>query len=131
MTAVLTREGMRVMPGVEIAHGVVRRRPVHARPRSDETVEAEKLLVAAGRRTNLPDLGLESVGLDGEVDALDTDGCLRVLRDGEPVEGLYAVGDIVGKGPFTHTAKYQSGIVIRAAARQARGPRPTTAPCRG
>lgn len=113
MNTVFTREGMRVMPGAEIE------RVTYADGRftvttSEETIEAEKLLVAAGRRTNLPDLGLESVGLDGDVDALETDGCLRVLRDGEPVEGLYAVGDIVGKGPFTHTAKYQSGIVIRA-----------------
>ena len=113
MNTVFTREGMRVMPGVEIEQ-VTYADGRFTVTTSEETVEAEKLLVAAGRRTNLPDLGLETVGLDGEVDALETDGCLRVLRDGEPVEGLYAVGDIVGKGPFTHTAKYQSGIVIRA-----------------
>jgi pyruvate/2-oxoglutarate dehydrogenase complex dihydrolipoamide dehydrogenase (E3) component len=112
MTEVLTREGMRVMPGVDIA-SVSYADGHFSLDLGDETLRVEKLLVAAGRRTNLPDLGLETVGLDGEVDALDTDDCLHVLRDGEPVPGLFAVGDIVGKGPFTHTAKYQAGIVIR------------------
>jgi pyruvate/2-oxoglutarate dehydrogenase complex dihydrolipoamide dehydrogenase (E3) component len=40
----------------------------------DQRVTAEKLLVAAGRRTNLAGLGLESVGLDPEARLLDRDG---------------------------------------------------------
>lgn len=113
LSRVFTQEGIRVMPGVDVSH-VTYADGTFTLTVSGETVEVENLLVAAGRRTNLPDLGLEAVGLDGEVEALDTDGCMRVVRDGEPIDGLYAAGDIVGKGPFTHTAKYQAGIVIRA-----------------
>ncbi len=70
-------------------------------------VEAEQLLVAAGRRTNLHDVGLESVGLDPDADHLDVDERLRAG------ERLWAVGDITGKGPYTHVAKYQAIGAVR------------------
>lgn len=72
-----------------------------------DDVTAERLLVAAGRRTNLPDLGLDSVGLDPEARTLDTDERMRVT------EGVWAVGDITGKGAFTHLSMYQAAIVVR------------------
>ena len=66
---------------------------------ADEVVTADKVLVAAGRSANLPDLGLDSVGVDGDVRFLDTDGRMRVRGgDGQTVPWLYAVGDVVGKG---------------------------------
>lgn len=113
LNRVFTAEGIRVMPGADVRE-VSYADGVFTLMVGQETIQVDKLLVAAGRRTNLPDLGLETVGLDGEVEALETDGCMRVLRDGSPVEGLYAVGDIVGVAPFTHTAKYQAGIFVRA-----------------
>ena len=113
VASVLVREGVRVMPGVTIArveHGDGAFRITL----DDEVVTADKLLVAAGRSANLPDLGLGSVGVDGDVTALDTDGRMRVRGgDGQTVPWLYAVGDVVGKGLFTHTAKYQAGVVLR------------------
>ncbi|HSV37991.1 MAG TPA: NAD(P)/FAD-dependent oxidoreductase [Nocardioidaceae bacterium] len=102
MSQALTREGIRVMAGVTID-----------RVSYDEgrftlgDVSADKLLVAAGRRSNLSDIGLETVGLDPSARSLDTDGQLRVH------DGLYAVGDITGKGAFTHVAMYQAAIAIR------------------
>jgi pyruvate/2-oxoglutarate dehydrogenase complex dihydrolipoamide dehydrogenase (E3) component len=112
LTTVLSGEGVRVVTGAKI------QRVDHADGRftvtlDGETVEADKLLVAAGRRPNLADLGLETVGLDPTARSLDTDGRMRVLRDGEPVDGLWAVGDVTGKGAFTHTSMYHSGIVVR------------------
>jgi pyruvate/2-oxoglutarate dehydrogenase complex dihydrolipoamide dehydrogenase (E3) component len=112
LTSVLAREGVRVMPGVSI------KRVDHADGSftvtlDGETVTADRLLVAAGRRANLADLGLESVGLDPSARSLDTDDRMRVLLDGEPVEGLWAVGDVTGKGAWTHTSMYHSGIVVK------------------
>ncbi len=79
-----------------------------------EPVDAEALLVATGRVPQLRGLGLESVGVDPEAHHLDTDPRMRVLRDGEPIEWLWAVGDIVGKGAFTHTSIYQSSVAVRS-----------------
>jgi pyruvate/2-oxoglutarate dehydrogenase complex dihydrolipoamide dehydrogenase (E3) component len=72
-----------------------------------QEVAADKLLVAAGRRNNLSDLGLETVGLDPDVKVIETD---ERMRAGEK---LWAVGDITGKGAFTHVSMYQAAVAIR------------------
>jgi len=71
------------------------------------SVRAERLLVAAGRRNNLSGLGLEHVGLDPEARVLDPDERMRVA------DGVWAIGDITGKGAFTHVSMYQADVVIR------------------
>ncbi|MEQ6901240.1 NAD(P)/FAD-dependent oxidoreductase [Nocardioides sp. YIM 152588] len=70
-------------------------------------VESEALLVAAGRRSNLADLGLETVGLDPSARFLDTDERMRAG------EGLWAIGDITGRGAFTHMSMYQAAVAAR------------------
>ena len=72
----------------------------------DQQLTAEKLLVAAGRRNNLQGLGLERIGLDPEARVLDPDERMRVA------DGVWAIGDIVGKGAFTHVSMYQGAVVV-------------------
>jgi pyruvate/2-oxoglutarate dehydrogenase complex dihydrolipoamide dehydrogenase (E3) component len=72
----------------------------------EQTLTADKLLVAAGRRTNLAGLGLEHVGLDPEARLLDPDERMRVA------DGVWAIGDITGKGAFTHVSMYQGAVVV-------------------
>jgi pyruvate/2-oxoglutarate dehydrogenase complex dihydrolipoamide dehydrogenase (E3) component len=69
-------------------------------------VEGQALLVAAGRRANLRDIGLETVGLDPSARLLEPDDHLRVG------ERLWAIGDVTVSGGFTHMAIYHAGIVI-------------------
>ncbi|TIC85483.1 NAD(P)/FAD-dependent oxidoreductase [Nocardioides sp. GY 10127] len=71
-------------------------------------LEAEQLLLAAGRTPNLDDLGLPSVGLDAGSRTLEVDEHCRVRG----VPGLWAVGDVTGRGAFTHVSMYQSGIAL-------------------
>ncbi len=111
VTSVFTRDGIRVMAGAEIA-SVAYADGGFRIDCGDETLRADKLLVAAGRRPQLRDLGLETVGLDPEARALETDGRGRVLTDGSPVDGLYALGDVTGRGAFTHVSMYQSAAVV-------------------
>ena len=73
----------------------------------DRTLVAERLLVCAGRHNNLTDLGLEHVGLDPDARVLDPDERMRVA------DGVWAIGDITGKGAFTHVSMYQADVVIR------------------
>jgi pyruvate/2-oxoglutarate dehydrogenase complex dihydrolipoamide dehydrogenase (E3) component len=105
---VFTREGIRVMTGVHI-ESVRYADGQFAIALGDETVTCDKLLVAAGRRPNLSEIGLESVGQDPHAKALDTDDRMRVGG----ADGLWAIGDITGKGAFTHMSMYQSGIAVR------------------
>jgi len=79
-------------------------------------VTAEVFVAATGRRPRVGDLGLESLGLEGERGlAIDDRGRVR----GGP-EGLWAVGDVTGVALFTHVAKYQ-GRAVAANILAARG----------
>ena len=69
-------------------------------------VSADRLLVATGRRANLRDIGLETVGLDPAARLLTPDDHLRVG------ERLWAVGDVTANGGFTHMAIYQADIAL-------------------
>jgi pyruvate/2-oxoglutarate dehydrogenase complex dihydrolipoamide dehydrogenase (E3) component len=71
------------------------------------SVRAERLLVAAGRRNNIADIGLEHVGLDPAARVLDPDERMRIA------DGVWAIGDITGKGAFTHVSMYQADVVVR------------------
>ncbi|WP_338702563.1 NAD(P)/FAD-dependent oxidoreductase [Streptomyces sp. Q6] len=72
-----------------------------------EPLRAERLLVATGRYADLAALGVDTVGLDPAAGALETDGRMRVA------EGLWAVGDVTGRGAFTHVSMYQAEIAVR------------------
>lgn len=78
----------------------------------DTTYEAEQLLVAAGRRSRLDDIGLETVGV--EVERFLTVGDDMQVTGGNASGGLWAIGDIVGRGAFTHLSMYHSERAARA-----------------
>lgn len=71
----------------------------------DRTFTADHLLVATGRRSDFASLGLATLGVDTARRTLDTDDHLRIA------DGVYAIGDITGKGAFTHMSMYQARIV--------------------
>ena len=67
---------------------------------------AERLLVATGRRADLEEIGIAAAGGDPKAHYLEVDEHMRVT------DGLWAIGDITGKGAFTHVSMYQAGIAI-------------------
>ena len=71
------------------------------------TLTAERLLVSTGRRTDLAALGVASVGLDPAAKTIPTDGWMRAA------DGVWAIGDVTGKGAFTHMSMYQADIAVR------------------
>jgi dihydrolipoamide dehydrogenase len=81
---------------------------VRVRVSSDEgeqTLEAERALIAIGVRPNSEHLGLEGVGVQVERGNIVVDASLRTN-----VPGIYAIGDVTGKLPLAHVASAQ-GIV--------------------
>jgi dihydrolipoamide dehydrogenase len=81
-------------------------------PESGEPVEVDRVLIATGRRPRTAGLGLEALGLQvDEGAALDVDPRCRVRHGGAVVESVFAVGDVTGIAPYTHTANYQARIV--------------------
>jgi pyruvate/2-oxoglutarate dehydrogenase complex dihydrolipoamide dehydrogenase (E3) component len=71
-------------------------------------LEASHLLGAVGRRPNTDDLGLDRAGI-----ATDARGFITVddqLRTNVP--GVWALGDVNGRGAFTHTSYNDHEIVL-------------------
>jgi pyruvate/2-oxoglutarate dehydrogenase complex dihydrolipoamide dehydrogenase (E3) component len=68
------------------------------------TLSASRLLVATGRTTGLESLGVAALGLDPVARFLDPDEHMLIA------DGVYAIGDITGKGAFTHMSMYQAAI---------------------
>jgi len=102
---VLTSEGVSVITGTaasNISHDGL----FHVTLADGREVIADKLLIATGRRVDLAGIGAESIGVDPKARALPVDDHLRVT------DGVWAVGDVTGKGAFTHVAMYQSKIVV-------------------
>jgi pyruvate/2-oxoglutarate dehydrogenase complex dihydrolipoamide dehydrogenase (E3) component len=98
--------------GIDVHVGV---RATHVRQDGADTVvelsdgtevRAERLLVATGRRVNVGELGLDTVGFDADVRHVAVD---EYLRAGD---GLWAVGDVTAVGMFTHVGMYQANIAI-------------------
>ncbi|MCC0037521.1 MAG: dihydrolipoyl dehydrogenase [Brucellaceae bacterium] len=80
-----------------------------------ETVEADVVLVATGRKPYTAGLGLEEAGI-----ALDERG--RVKTDGHlrtNVEGIYAIGDVVAGPMLAHKAEDEGVAVAEIIAGQA------------
>jgi pyruvate/2-oxoglutarate dehydrogenase complex dihydrolipoamide dehydrogenase (E3) component len=73
---------------------------------SGKELTGQALLVATGRRTDLAALGVGAVGIDESLRAIPVDEHLRAAP------GVWALGDITGKGAFTHMSMYQAGIVV-------------------
>ena len=68
-------------------------------------LKGDKLLVATGRRPRVADVGLETVGVEPDAHGVPVDMHLRAA------EKLWAIGDVVGIWPLTHTGKYQGEVV--------------------
>jgi pyruvate/2-oxoglutarate dehydrogenase complex dihydrolipoamide dehydrogenase (E3) component len=75
-----------------------------------QQITGSHLLVAAGRKPNLDDLGLDAAGVATTKSGIAVDAGLRTTN-----RKIYAIGDVAGGHQLTHLANYHAGIVIRNA----------------
>jgi pyruvate/2-oxoglutarate dehydrogenase complex dihydrolipoamide dehydrogenase (E3) component len=68
-------------------------------------LRGERLLVAAGRRPRVDDIGLETVGITADPRGIP------VNTRCQAGERLWALGDVTGLWPLTHVGKYQGEVV--------------------
>ena len=75
-----------------------------------QTITASHLLVAAGRKPNIENLGLDAAGVRTTGQGIAVDARLRSSN-----ARIYALGDVAGGPQFTHIAGYHAGIFVRNA----------------
>jgi pyruvate/2-oxoglutarate dehydrogenase complex dihydrolipoamide dehydrogenase (E3) component len=96
---VLSREGVEFVFGAEVAR--LERAGDGVRiDLKNRSIDVSHLLFATGRTPNTDDLGLDRAGL-----VADKHGIIKVdgqLRTNVP--GIWAIGDVNGRGAFTHTS---------------------------
>jgi dihydrolipoamide dehydrogenase len=108
------RQGMEVLTGHRYER--LERRPPGAAmtvsgPAGERVVEAEQVLVAVGRVPLSGDIGLEELGVRTERGFVTVDGGLRTS-----VEGVSAIGDLVGPRLLAHAASEQGVMAVEAMA---------------
>jgi pyruvate/2-oxoglutarate dehydrogenase complex dihydrolipoamide dehydrogenase (E3) component len=67
-------------------------------------LDAERLLVATGRRPRVDGLGLEKVGVEASPRGVPVDGRMSAG------DGIWAIGDVTGIWPLTYMGKYHGRI---------------------
>ena len=78
----------------------------------EETLRAEELLVAVGRRPNSDLLDVRAAGIDVAEDGrVEVDAYQRVLAGGEVREGVFAFGDLSSPHQLKHVANHEQRIV--------------------
>lgn len=109
--AALEADGIQLELGVKIAGLESKGGRVTARLEksdgSSSTIEADHVLVAAGRAPNVEGLGLEEAGVAYTKRGVTVDDNLRTSNP-----NIFAAGDICSKYQFTHTADALARIVI-------------------
>ncbi len=104
LAEVFATEGIEVITGTAAAQ-VAYDAKFQVTLADDRHLVADRLLVATGRRVDLVGIGADVLGVDvANSKALTVDEHLRVT------DGVWAVGDVTGRGAFTHVAMYQSKI---------------------
>jgi pyruvate/2-oxoglutarate dehydrogenase complex dihydrolipoamide dehydrogenase (E3) component len=96
--------------------------PVSVQLDDGTSLEADKVLAAAGRAPKTQDIGLPAVGLE-DGSWLSVDDTMRVTA--VPGGWLYAAGDVNHLALLTHMGKYQARICGDAIAARAAGREPS------
>ena len=97
MAGVLLHHGVHLRLGVEVQLAGRSDEGPFLRLAGGDSLHADRVLLATGRRPNLDALDMDELTVD--------DHCR--VRD-----HIWAAGDVTGIAPYTHTANYQAGIVV-------------------
>jgi dihydrolipoamide dehydrogenase len=110
LEAIFAGRGITCLTGTTVAELKVANATARATLEGGETIEADKVLVATGRRGNTAEVGLETVGLETEASFLPVDD-----RMATAAEGVYCIGDANGRCLLAHAASAQGVVAVENA----------------
>lgn len=108
VSANLKNDGVRILENSGITGAVATERGARIRTTDGGTVEADVVLLAAGRTPRTANLGLERLGVD-----LDKNG--HVITDSKMMTSnphIWAAGDVTGNPQFTHLAGGHASVAV-------------------
>ncbi len=109
----LPRQGIRVITGAAVK-AILRDgsllRVVWDTPQGEQGVNGQVVLMATGRQPYSEGLGWSEFGLKMEGGALSVNEYLETN-----IEGVYAIGDVLGRHMLAHVASYEAEIAIENA----------------
>ena len=104
VAAALEAEGIRLLLGSEVKRVSRVDGGVRVFVGGGDELEAEKLVLAAGRKPRLDGLNVQAVGIEPGKKGIEIDDRCRAA------DGVWATGDVTGVAQFTHVASYQGQI---------------------
>jgi pyruvate/2-oxoglutarate dehydrogenase complex dihydrolipoamide dehydrogenase (E3) component len=114
MTRILKNEGLEILTGtkaVRAKKGAAGAKVLIVEKDGEKfEIEADEILVAAGRQPNTDGLELEKAGVKFDKKQIFTDEYLRTSQ-----KHIFAAGDVTAHFQFTHMADYEAQIVIQNA----------------
>lgn len=110
LTKIFKKRGIEVFTGTKIEGLALAGEGAKATLGNSQTIDADRVLVATGRRPNTAEIGLESVGLTPDR------GFVRVNdRMETAVAGYYCIGDANGRCLLAHAASAQGVVAVENA----------------
>jgi len=105
--------GIKVSKGVKVSkiEGMKTKAKVYVKKnKSEEIIEADKVLLAAGVIGNIENIGLKSIGIETESGSIKTDQFNKTN-----IDNIYAIGDVTGPPWLAHVASAQGHVAVEHA----------------
>ncbi|WP_417600766.1 dihydrolipoyl dehydrogenase family protein [Pararhodobacter oceanensis] len=109
VVAALRGEGIEIIEGAQVEAVRGEAGAIEVEVAGGQVITGSHLLVAVGRTPNTDRLNLEAAGVNHGRGGVEVNESLRTSN-----RKVYAIGDIAGRGQFTHVAGYQAGVIIRS-----------------
>ncbi len=111
LTVLLEGGGIKILTDTRVTGASVSRGKVNLKVEggsgNQEQITAEKVLIAAGRAPSTGGLDIEKIGL--EMDGAFIKANLRMETN---VDGIYAIGDVIGKMMLAHAASAEGIVAV-------------------
>lgn len=104
LAKVFAEEGIAVRTGVDVVRVDHDGSYFTVRLSTGDPMRPRRLLIAAGRNTDLAALGVGAIGLDERARGIAVDDRMRAA------DGVWAIGDVTGRGAYTHMSMYQGRL---------------------
>jgi len=108
--AALRGEGIEIVEGAQVERVAGRAGAVEVVVKGGTAFVGTHLLIAVGRKPNIDRLNLDAAGIRAGRGGIEVDDRLRTSN-----RRVLAIGDVAGRGQFTHVAGYHGGLVVRSA----------------